>query len=55
MSDILLLKETRNIINKIQVEKETEGIKCTLIRVLQMRHKDLDLQQARRVLELALH
>ena len=55
MSEILLLKETRNIIKQIQLDKEVQGLECTLLRVLQMRHKDLDLQQARRVLESALH
>ena len=50
----MLLKETRSIMHQIQLDKKTQGMECALLRVLQMRHKDLDLQQARRVLERVL-
>ena len=50
MADMLLLKETRSILKEMNINENTEGLFCPVMRVLKMRHSDLDVGQAKRVL-----
>lgn len=50
MADYMLLKESRQILREMSVEK-SEGLLCPIVRVLQMRHSDLDVKQATKVVK----
>lgn len=54
MADYLLTKETNEILKELSVEKD-ERLLCPILRVLQMRHSDLDIKQATRVIKDILH
>ena len=49
MSDILLSKESRKILRGFSMEK-SDNLLCPILRVLQMRHNDLDVKQATRII-----
>lgn len=54
MAEMLLLKETRSILKEMNVNENREGLFCPVMRVLKMRHSDLDKKQAKRVLQTVL-
>ena len=53
MSDILLSKKSRKILRAFSMEK-SDNLLCPILRVLQMRHSDLDVKQATRVIRNVL-
>lgn len=55
MASYLLKKESIEILNQMGVENYSEKLVCPILRVLQMRHKDLDITQAVIVIKDVLH
>lgn len=55
MSDIRLLQESRVIIREMGVSKKEDFLLCPILRILEMRHHDLDTKQAMRVIKHVLH
>lgn len=53
MADYLLSKESKEILREFSVEKN-ENLLCPILRVMQMRHRDLDVKQATRVIRTVL-
>lgn len=53
MPDYLLNKESKEILKEFSVESN-ENLICPTLKVLQMRHKDLDVKQATRVIKSIL-
>ena len=54
MADILLLKESREIIKQMGMVKKEQGLLCPILKVLQMRHSELDMDQATKVVRSVL-
>lgn len=50
MADCVLTKESNEILKQFSIEKD-ERLMCPILKVLQMRHHDLDIKQARRVVK----
>ncbi len=48
MADILLLKESREIVKQMGAE-EGRKLLCPVLKILQMRHSNLNVQQAKEV------
>jgi len=55
MADIKLLQESRAIIREMSVTKKENSLLCPILRVLQMRHHDLNTKQATRVIREVLN
>jgi len=55
MADIKLLQESRAIIREMGVTKKENFLLCPILRVLQMRHHDLNTKQATRVIREVLN
>ncbi len=54
MADIRLLQESRAIIREMGVHDKEASLLCPILKVLQMRHHDLDSTQATRIIKKAL-
>jgi len=48
MADYIIVKESNRILKEFSVEK-SDNLLCPILKVLQMRHNDLDMKQATRV------
>lgn len=46
MASYLLRKESKEILEQMGMQSSSEKLICPVLRVLQMRHKDLDIDQA---------
>ena len=55
MADIRLLQESRAIIREMGIQEKEESLLCPILRVLKMRHRNLDTAQATRMIKKALH
>ena len=55
MADYKLIKESKEILRQFSVTEKTDSLLCPILKVLQMRHKDLDTDQATRVIREILH
>ena len=55
MADYRIIKESKEILRQFSVTEKTDGLLCPILKVLQMRHKDLDRDQATRVIREVLH
>jgi hypothetical protein len=53
MADYLLSKESKEILREFSIEKN-ENLLCPILKVLQMRHHNLDVKQATRVVRTVL-
>ncbi|CAA6800492.1 MAG: Unknown protein [uncultured Sulfurovum sp.] len=53
MADYIITKESKEILRDLSMQKN-ENLLCPILRVLQMRHSDLDVQQATRVIKTVL-
>ena len=53
MADYLLSKESKEILREFSVQRD-ERLLCPILKVLQMRHSDLDIKQATRVVRNVL-
>ncbi len=53
MADYTLTRESNEILKQFAVEKD-ERLLCPILKVLQMRHHDLDVKQATRVVRSVL-
>ena len=53
MSDYLITKESKEILRDLSMEK-SNTLLCPILRVLQMRHNGLDVQQATRLIRSVL-
>jgi hypothetical protein len=45
MADYMITKESKEILRDLSMQK-SDSLLCPILRVLQMRHNDLDVQQA---------
>ena len=50
MADYLITKESKAILRDLSMQK-SKNLLCPILRVLQMRHNDLDVQQATRIIK----
>jgi len=55
MSNITLQKESKEIMKQMATAEYSSALLCPILRVLQMRHSDLDVSQATRVVRELLH
>ena len=55
MAELTLLRESREILKQMDVTQREEAHLCPVLKVLQMRHSDLDITQATRVVRKVLH
>ena len=55
MADLAIAKESKEILRQFSVTEKTDGLLCPILKVLQMRHKNLDTIQAIRVIREILH
>ena len=55
MADIQLLQESRAIIREMGVHDKEESLLCPILKVLKMRHHNLNSTQATRMIKKALH
>jgi len=55
MADFAILKESKEILRQFRATENTDGLLCPILKVLQMRHKELDTDQATRVIRGVLH
>ncbi len=55
MSNILLRKESIKILKQMSTAEHSSALLCPILKVLQMRHSDLDVSQATRVVRELLH
>jgi len=55
MADIRLLQESRAIIREMGVTQKENSLLCPILRVLQMRHRDLNMKQATRIIRELLN
>ncbi len=46
MADLTLLRESRGILKQMNVTQKEEKLLCPILKILQMRHSDLDIGQA---------
>jgi len=53
MADYLLSRESKRVLKEFSVEK-SDNLLCPILKVLQMRHSDLDMKQATRVVKKIL-
>ena len=54
MADYLIRKESNEILAQVPRELRNEKLLCSVIKVLQMRHQDIDQVQAARVVKKVL-
>lgn len=55
MADSTLFRESKEILKQMGATQNKDIYFCSILRVLQMRHSDLDMHQARRVIKRTLH
>ena len=55
MADFAIAKESKEILKQFSVTEKTDSLLCPILKVLQMRHNDLDKKQASRVIREVLH
>ena len=55
MADLTLLRESREILKQMGVTQKEDTHLCSVLKVLQMRHTDLDIHQATKVVKQVLH
>ncbi len=55
MADLTLLKESREILKQMGMTHKEERLLCPILKVLQMRHANLDIGQATRAVRRVLH
>jgi hypothetical protein len=53
MADYMITKESKDILRDLSIQK-SNTLLCPILRVLQMRHSDLDVQQATRLIKNVL-
>ncbi|MFK5975038.1 MAG: hypothetical protein QM493_00900 [Sulfurovum sp.] len=55
MSNYLLRKKSKDILKQMNICNYSEKLTCSIIKVLRMRHKDLDISQANMIVKDILH
>jgi len=55
MADLTLLRESREILKQMGITQKEESLLCPVLKVLQMRHTDIDLAQATKIVRKVLH
>ena len=53
MADYILKRESNQILQQFSTQKD-ERLLCSILKVLQMRHSDLDIRQATKVVKRIL-
>lgn len=51
MASYLLRKESREILDQMRMQTHNEKLACPILKVLQMRHRDLDIDQAVKIVK----
>ena len=46
MADLTLLRESRGILKQMGITQKEEKLLCPILKILQMRHSNLDIGQA---------
>ena len=54
MADYQLARESNAILRELGVEQKSENLLCPIVRILQMRHRNLDVKQATKVVKSVL-
>jgi len=54
MADFTIEKESKEILRQFSVTEKTDGLVCPILKVLQMRHKDLNTAQATKIIREVL-
>lgn len=49
MADFRIMKESKEILRQFSVREKSDSLLCPIVKVLQMRHSDLDTVQAARI------
>lgn len=55
MSDYMIARESKEILRQFSVTEKRDSLLCPILKVLQMRHKDLDTNRAAKVIREVLH
>jgi len=55
MSNIILRKESKEILRQMAYTEHSSVLLCPVLKILQMRHSGLDVAQATKVLREVLH
>lgn len=55
MSNIVLRKKSREILRQMSKAEHTSALLCPILKVLQMRHSELDVTQATKIVREILH
>jgi len=55
MTDLAIAKESKRILKEFGTTQKGGSLLCPILRVLQMRHKNLDTNQAIRIIREVLH
>jgi hypothetical protein len=55
MADLILLRESRVILKQMDVVHKEGKLLCPILKILQMRHSDLDTEQATTIVKRVLN
>jgi len=55
MANYILRRESKEILKQMGATEHSEKLLCPILKVLQMRHSDLDVHQATIVIKEVLH
>ena len=54
MADLILMQESRRILKQTGTTDKESSLLCPIVKILQMRHTDLDTDQATRIVKRVL-
>ena len=54
MADLTLMQESRRILKQTGTAQKDSSLLCPIVKILQMRHADLDTDQATRIVKRVL-
>ena len=55
MADLTILRESRKILKQMGVAQKENALLCPVLKILQMRHADLDISQAEKIVREVLN
>jgi len=55
MTNFEIVKESKKILREFGTTERTDGLLCPILKILQMRHKNIDTGQAVRIIKEVLH
>ena len=54
MADLILMQESRRILKQTGTTEKESSLLCPIVKILKMRHADLDTDQATRIVKRVL-